>query len=56
MASVGRVLLKRTRVEDFIRHANRRGMRASELLACCLSLDCVQEVAGIDVERAAEIQ
>lgn len=56
MAADGKVLFERTRVADFIRHANKRGMRASELLACCLSLDSVQELPRIDIESAAERQ
>lgn len=54
MTADGRILFKRTRVEDFIRHANKRGMRASDLLARCLSLDSVQELPRVDVEGIAQ--
>lgn len=46
-------LLHRVRMEEFVAHADNRGIRASELLNCCLSLNRVQDVSRVDLKRLA---
>lgn len=46
-------LLHRVRMDEFVAHADSRGMRASELLFRCLTLDLVKDVPGVDPKRLA---
>lgn len=47
-------LLRRVRMDEFVAHADSRGMRASELLFRCLTLDRVQDLPGINTEGFAQ--
>lgn len=42
-------LLRRVRVDEFVAHADSRGMMASELLRCCLTLDRVEDLSRVDL-------
>lgn len=44
-------LLHRVRMDEFVAHADNRGVNASELLFRCLTLDSVQDLPRIDAKR-----
>lgn len=53
-ARMGGGLLRRVRMDEFVAHADSRGLYASDLLRRCLTLDGIQDLARINSESLAQ--